>query len=228
MFENKTILAVIAARGGSKGVPRKNIKMVGGKPLIGWMIEAAKGSSYIDRLILSSDDNEIITIATDFGCDAPFLRPKTLAADDSSISDVILHALEEVPGYDYVMLLQPTSPLTHTHDLDKCIEFTIASRKVATVSVTEPDKSPFWMFKMDEKKRLEPLMGNQFLNCRRQELPSVYIPSGAFYFAQSQWFQENRSFYSEDTTGYIVPAKRSIDIDTQFDFHLLEVLLKHA
>jgi N-acylneuraminate cytidylyltransferase len=228
MFKSKKILAIIPARGGSKGVPRKNIKSAGGKPLIAWMIEAAKTSRHIDRLILSSDDKQIISVARKYGCEVPFVRPSDLARDDSSASDVVLHALNEMSGYDYVMLLQPTSPLTATEDIDGCIESCINFSAKATVSVTEPGKSPYWMFKMGPANELEPVLGEKYLKKRRQDLPLVYVPNGAVYIAESGWFLHHKSFYSDSTSGYIVPQERSLDIDSELDFKLFEVIVKNT
>lgn len=225
MFNNKKILAVIPARGGSKGVPRKNIKMAAGKPLISWMIQAAKGSFYIDRLIVSSEDREIIDIAWEYGCDIPFVRPSELAGDDSSSVDVILHAIEQISGYDYVMLLQPTSPLTTTSDIDGCIEVCVNSNAPSTVSIAESVKSPHWMFGLDEHNRLSAVMGAEYLNCRRQDLPPSYIPTGAVYIVDTRWFLENKSFYSASTLGYIVPQERSLDIDSEMDFEFFRFLV---
>lgn len=225
MFKDKKILAVIPARGGSKGVPGKNIKLVGGKPLIAWMIEAAKKSIHIDRLILSSDDNEIIRVAGNYGCEAPFVRPSDLARDDSSISDVILHVLDKILGYDYVALLQPTSPLTLTEDIDGCIEFCISNNSKSTVSVTRPGKSPYWMFKMAEDNKLSALLGEQYLNRSRQDLPVAYLPTGAVYVSEINCFLENRSFYSDSTTGFEIPRERSIDIDSILDFKIMEAVI---
>lgn len=227
MFKNKKILAVIPARGGSKGVPRKNIKLAGGKPLIAWVIEAAKTSAYIDRLILSSDDNEVIRVAATYKCEVPFVRPSEFAQDNSSSSDVIVHALSKISGYDYVMLLQPTSPFTSKEDIDGCIEHCITSKAKSIVSVVKPDKSPYWMFEMGKNNRLKSIMGNRYLNCRRQDLPSAYIPTGAAYMAESRWFLKNRSFYSEFTIGYEIPKERCLDIDTEFDFKLFDFLVKN-
>jgi CMP-N,N'-diacetyllegionaminic acid synthase len=223
MLCEKKILAVIPARGGSKGVPGKNIKMAGGKPLIAWMIEAARESVYIDRLVLSSDDDLIINIAKKYKCEVPFLRPLELAQDTSSASDVVIHALINIPGFDYVMLLQPTSPLTETRDIDGCIESCINGKANATVSVTEPAKSPYWMFSMDGENRLVPLLGKKYLNMRRQDLPDIYIPTGAMYIARTDFFLKNRSFYSGSTKGYFVPPERSLDIDSEGDFNQFEV-----
>ncbi len=225
MFNQEKILAIIPARGGSKGVLRKNIKPAGGRPLIAWIIEAAKKSRYIDRLILSSDDSDIISVAQQYGCDVPFVRPSDLARDNSSASDVVLHAIDEIPEYDYVMLLQPTSPLTVTKDIDGCIESCINSGAKSTVSVTEPDKSPYWMFNMEKDNRLVPVLEERYLNMRRQDLPLVYIPTGAIYIAQVKWFLKNRSFYGSSTLGFFIPQERSLDIDSELDFKLFEAII---
>lgn len=227
MFNKKRILAVIPARGGSKGVPRKNIKLAGGKPLIVWMIEAAKKSEYIDRIILSSDDQEIIATAKSFGCEVPFIRPSELAQDESSSSDAVIHALNKIPGYDYVMLLQPTSPLTIGEDIDGCIKLCIRSNAKSVVSVTEPDKSPYWMFKMGSHNKLESVLGGEYLQKRRQDLPEIYMPNGAIYIAESHWFLDHKSFYSDSTSGYVIPQERSLDIDSDIDFELFEVVLEN-
>ena len=204
---SKKILAIIPARGGSKGVVGKNIKQAGGKPLIAWIIEAAKKSNHIDRLILSSDDCKIISVAQKYGCEAPFVRPSDLAQDHSSASDVVLHALVEISGYDYVMLLHPTSPLTQATDIDGCIESCINSNATSVISVTEPGKSPYWMFNMGKENRLVPVLGKKYLTMRRQDLPLVYVPTGAVYIAETQWFLKNRSFYSDATTGCAIDRK---------------------
>ncbi len=227
MFKEKQILAVIIARGGSKGVPRKNIKMAGGKPLIAWMIDAAKKSKYIDRLILSTEDDEIISVAKSFGCDVPFIRPPELAQDKSTVSDVIMHALKEIPGFDYVMLLQPTSPLIIADDIDGCVSFCIDSKAKSVVSVTEPQKNPYWTFTMGEKSKLIPIFEEKYFNQQRQELPVVYTPTGAIYIAQSEWFLKKKSFYSNSSKGYLIPQERSLDIDSEFDFKVFETIIQN-
>ncbi|MCK5099983.1 MAG: acylneuraminate cytidylyltransferase family protein [Desulfobacteraceae bacterium] len=225
MFNGKQILAVIPARGGSKGVHRKNIKIAGGKPLIAWVIEAAKKSKYIDRLILSSDDSEIISVAENFGCDAPFVRPAQLAQDRSTVSDVIIHTLHKIPDFDYIMLLQPTSPLILAEDIDGCIEFCINSNVKSVVSVTEPGKNPYWTFTMGADNKLVPVFEQKYFQQQRQELPLVYMPTGAIYIAESKWFLENKSFYSDSTVGYIIPRERSLDIDSELDFKVFEAII---
>jgi CMP-N,N'-diacetyllegionaminic acid synthase len=220
------VLAIIPARGGSKGVKRKNIKQVGGKPLIAWVIESAQKTSCIDRLILSSEDEEIIRIAEGFGCEAPFVRPDTLARDDSPTIDVVIHALEILTDYEYVVLLQPTSPLTRPEDIDGCIRHCLDFGLKSCVSISEVKKSPFWMFTAGTEGNIEPLMGYAYLNRRRQELPKTYLPTGAIYVAQRKWIMEKKTFYFKETGGYIVPDRYSIDIDTETDFKKFENILE--
>ena len=135
MIDGRSVLAIIPARGGSKGVPRKNIRPLGGKPLIAWTIEAAHRSAWIDRLILSSEDQEIIDTACAWGCDVPFVRPAELARDCTPGIDPVLHALKQLPSFDLVVLLQPTSPLRSAADIDRCIER--CQRGGAPAAVTE-------------------------------------------------------------------------------------------
>lgn len=226
MYQSKTILAVITARGGSKGVTGKNIQDVGGKPLIGWIIESAKESKYIDRLILSSDDERIIEVAKDFDCEVPFVRPKRLAQDDSLTIDVLLHALQQLDAYDYVVLLQPTSPLTLPEDIDGCIKHCIDSGHRASVAVAEAQKSPHWMFLLQADHMMKPIMGWSYINRRRQDLPSVFLPTGSVYFAECTHLKKKRSFYFEGTSGYVVPVERALDIDSVIDFFVFEAILQ--
>ena len=226
MIEDKKILAVIPARGGSKGVPRKNIKLLAGEPLIAWTIKAAENSKYIDRVVLSSEDEEIIKIAQELGCDVPFMRPNSLAQDDTHGIEPILHAIDNCQGYDYVMMLQPTSPLRLTEDIDGCIEKFAKEKAKSCVSVCEPAKSPFWMYTIDNINQLEPTLPELSLVPRRQDLPSVYALNGAIYIAKTKWLLENKNFISSETIGYVMPTSRSYDIDTLEDFKICELFLK--
>lgn len=223
MYQDKRILAIIPARGGSKEVPRKNILEIAGKPLIAWTIEEAKKSKYIDRLILSSDDEEIISIAKDWKCEVPFIRPKEFAKDDSSITDPILHAINQLSGYNYVVALQPTTPLRTIEDIDGCLEFAINNRVKACASMTEPSESPYWMYKIDENHRIHPLMKEKF-TCR-QLFPKFYVLNGAIYIAEIEWIKRTRSFLTEETVAYLMPQKNSFDIDTILDMQICEKLL---
>lgn len=225
MFREKKILGIIPARGGSKGIIKKNIREVGGKPLIVWIIEAAKKSKYIDRLILSSDDREIIEVARQVNCEVPFVRPKKLAEDTTPTISVLLHALYEIPGFDYAVLLQPTSPLTSPEDIDGAITKCIEMGAPSCISVTEPDKSPYWMFVMGTNDELLPLFDRDYLSKRRQELPRAYVPNGAIYVVDIEWIMRQKKFYHDGTIGYIMPAERSLDIDTELDLAFFQFLL---
>lgn len=226
MIQEKTILAVIPARGGSKGVPRKNIRLVAGKPLLAWTIEEAKKSRYIDRIILTSDDEEIIVIARQWNCEVPFVRPSELAQDHVNGIAPVLHALQNIRAqYDYFVLLQPTSPLRIVEDIDGCIERCIVHSAPVCATVTEPDKSPFWMFYLDSSARMIPIIKQENRVLLRQGLKSVYALNGAVYVANSHWFMKNKIFIAENTIAYPMPKERSIDIDTELDMRLCEYML---
>jgi len=228
MIDGKTVLAIIPARGGSKGVPRKNIREAAGKPLIAWTIEEAKKSKYIDRLVLSSDDAEIIEVAQAWGCEAPFLRPAELAQDETPGIDPVLHALGLLPGYDWVVLLQTTSPLRTVADIDGCIEHCAANRAPACVTVAEAEQSPYWMYTLDSGGTMQPLIatGNSF--ARRQDLPAVYALNGAVYMAECTWLREHKTFVTGETLGFVMPRERSLDIDTELDLQILNIVCQEV
>ena len=211
------ILAIIPARGGSKGVPRKNIRELVGKPLIAWTIEEAKKSKYITRTILSSEDPEIIEVAKRYGCEVPFVRPLELAQDDTPGIEPVLHVVDQCPGFDYIVLLQPTSPLRTFEDIDGCIELIFKNKSPACVSVSIADISPYWMYTMQEKEQLSPLLTDGFFS-RRQDLPKVYALNGAVYVAKVSWLQNIKTFITDETIGYVMSESHSLDIDTEEDF----------
>lgn len=221
-----TFLAVIPARGGSKGVPRKNIKELAGKPLISWTIEEAKKSKFIDRIILSSEDAEIIEVAKQYGCDVPFIRPVELAQDETPGIATVLHAIEKCPDYDFVVLLQPTSPLRTFEDIDGAIETLFEKEADFCVSVTEPDQSPYWMYNLDVNGTMNPLIKQESFALRRQELPKTYSLNGAVYVASTKKLKETKSFLTDETIGYVMQRKCSIDIDSEEDFLLCQQMLR--
>ena len=226
MLNGKNVLAVITARGGSKGVERKNVRSVAGKPLIAWTIEEAKKSKYIDKLILSSDNEEIINVAKKFGCEAPFVRPKELAEDDTPGILPVLHAIKEIPGYDYVVLLQPASPLRLIEDIDGCISQCVISQSFSCVTVTESRKHPHWMFYVDQAdNKLRNFIDNIEIATRRQDLSKVYALNGAVYVADISVLLKTESFLTRETTAYIMPEERSLDIDSEFDIKVAEVFI---
>ena len=224
MINKKSVLAVILARGGSKGLARKNLKLLADMPLVAWSIEAAKHSSYIDRLIVSSDDDEIISIAKEFGCEGPFKRPIELAQDDTPSVDSLMHAINQMPSYDYIVLLQPTSPLRISEDIDGCLLLCEKRDAPACVSLQKANKHPLWMFTQDADDRIHSVLGLDVPK-RRQDLSQCYELNGAVYVAKTKWWLEKKSFFDVETCGYIMPKERSIDIDTEIDFYVAEQLI---
>lgn len=226
MIHDKSILAIIPSRGGSKGVYRKNIRELAGKPLIAWTIDEAKKSKYIDEVILSSEDSEIIDVAKTCGCSVPFVRPRELALDDTPGIEPVLHAIEYMPNYDYVVLLQPTSPLRNVNDIDTAIEKCERNNGVAIVSVTESDKSPYWMYRLGHKEIISPLMGITEIPTRRQEAPKAYVLNGAVYVSTTRILKDEKSFLQKKTIAHVMPTERSLDIDSEMDFKICEIMLR--
>jgi N-acylneuraminate cytidylyltransferase len=223
--DNQSVLAIIPARGGSKGLPRKNIRLLNGKPLIAWTIEAALQSGVIDRCIVSTDDEEIAQTAKEWGADVPFLRPKHLASDEASGLDPVFHAIEMLPGYEHIVLLQPTSPLRSALDIQNAIKTYMNKSYKSFVSVTTAKHHPYHCFKMENNSKIIPLFMDQE-GKRRQEMPSYYSLNGAIYIAQTAWLLRNRTFIGTDTHGFIMPIEKSIDIDTLGDFRIAEFLMQ--
>ncbi len=213
------VLGLIPARGGSKGIPRKNVMPIAGKPLIAWTIEAALSARSIDRVVVTTDDAEIAELSRRHGADVPFLRPASLACDETPGIDPVLHALDMLPAYDMVVLLQPTSPLRSADDIDAAVAMAGASATV--VSVTEATHTD-WIFPMDAAGRLD--IPHQ-PTARRQEMAKRYMLNGAIYVARYDVLRARRSFLEAGTLGYAMPAERSVDIDGPLDWRLAELLL---
>lgn len=225
MLNEQKVLGIIPARGGSKTLPRKNIKLLAGKPLIAWTIEEARKSQYIDRLIVSSDDAEIIRIAKDWGGEVPFVRPEELAEDETPGIDPVIHALNNIgEDFDYVVLLQPTSPLRTVADIDGCIRCCLSHQAPICVSVSLADKSPYWMYTLNAQQKMQVLLPSVKLIDRRQNLPPVYVLNGAVYVARSAYLLKERSFMTEETVAYTMPPERSWDIDDEMDFLICEMI----
>ena len=222
MIANRRVLAVITARGASKGVPGKNLKTLAGCPLIEWSILAARGSKYIDRLILSSEDAEIIAVARGLKCEVPFVRSAALAADSTPSVDVVLDAVNEVPGYDIVVLLQPTSPLRTADDIDCTL--VLLHDAPAAVTATNASTHPWLVYSQTPDGKLLPYVApNIGASLRRQDLPAAVQLNGAVYAADICWLRKNRAFVVRDQTRvWIMPEERSVDIDTLYDFETAE------
>jgi len=221
-----SILAIIPARGGSKGIPRKNIKPLMGKPLIGWSIDAAKQASCIDHIIVSTEDQEIASVARELGADVPFMRPAELAADDTPGIAPVLHAISQLPDYEWVLLLQPTSPLRSAEDIDGVWQFCQERGAPSAVSVCEVGKHPYWMYRCNAAQLLEPFIKGRPDVTRRQDLPPAYALNGALYLAKTDWLLEQQNFIGPETLGYIMPPERSVDLDAPQDWRWIEFLIE--
>ena len=229
MIAGKRVLAVIPARGGSKGVPGKNIRALAGRPLIAWTIAAAKHAPELDRVIISSDDADIIETAKAWGGKAPFTRPAELARDDTPGIAPVLHALDALPeSYDYVVLLQPTSPLRTGADISAALALCLEQNAPACVSVSAPQHAPWWMFRLDESRRMHSLFPKDALPTRRQDMPEVYALNGAIYVAEVNWLRKSKAFLTPETVAYVMPRERSLDIDTELDFVMAEALVGNS
>lgn len=222
MINGMSVLAIVPARGGSKGIPRKNILPVGGKPLLAWTVEAARESRFLDRTVLSSEDPEIITTAKGLGLEVPFVRPPELAQDDTPGVMPILHALEHLPGPDLVVVLQPTSPLRRGEDIDGALRLLAETGAPCVVSVCETEHNPFWMYFREADGRMRPVVPQDRTILRRQELPAVYRLNGAVYVARRDWLLANRTFLTPETLAYVMPLERSLDLDRPEDLAVLE------
>lgn len=220
------VLALIPARGGSKGIPRKNLRPIAGRPLIEWTIAAARTVEGIARVVVSTDDAAIADAARAAGADIPFLRPAELASDEASGMAPVFHALEQLPEFDAVLLLQPTSPLRSADDIAAVLR--IAERDgSAVVSVCQPAEHPAWMYRMNAGDVLSPLLLGTPAT-RRQDHESAWALNGAIYFATRQWLIDHGSFVAAGTRGFVMPPERSVDIDTLLDWKLAEMLLNEA
>ena len=225
-----TILGIIPARGGSKAIPRKNLALLANKPLLAWTVEVALESASLDRVVISTDDPEIAEVGKKFGAEVPFLRPAELATDISPSLDVILHAihwLDDNEKYrpDYVLLLQPTSPLRTAADIRESIKLALAKQADSVVSVCESHQHPLWMKGVNDEGRLIDLYPQSAAPARRQDLYPVFALNGAIYLALRTFLLSERAFISDCTYAYVMPENRSLDVDTPWDLYLANLIL---
>ncbi len=231
MYKGKKILAIIPARGGSKGLPGKNIKELCGKPLIAWSIEHAQKSKYVDELFISTDSQEIADVAEHFGAPCPELRPAELARDTAPSSEFIVYTLEKMKkegkSFDYFILLEPTSPLRDVEDVDKSIEMLVDNPVAESVMgvVRAEDSNPAFMVKIGEGGLMIPFMGKAE-TLRRQDIPDAYYFEGTVYLSKCDAYMEKKAFYHDKTLPYIVPKWKSFEIDDIIDFTIIEALMK--
>ena len=226
MLKNKKILAVITAREGSKRLPNKNILDLAGKPLIAWTIDEAKKSNFIDKLIVSTNSVKIAEISKKYGAEVPFIRPKELANDTADSMSVLKHSIEFFKNeYDYVLLLQPTSPLRTVDDINDAIKM-INEETIAVVSVCKTEHSPLWSNTLPEDLSMANFIHPEIKNKRSQDLPKYYRLNGAIYIAEINYFYQNDGFIGNSTKAFIMNDESSIDIDTKIDLQLSEIIIK--
>jgi len=223
-----TLLTLVPARSGSKGLPGKNIKPLCGKPLLGWTIEAALESGVPMRLVVSTDSAAYAEVGRRFGAEVPFLRPEELAADTTGTLDVLWHLVDwyatrgEV--FDAICILQPTSPFRTSLDIKEAWNLFVSRDASSVVSVCEMDHSPLWANTIDETLSLDGFLREEIKGKRRQELPTHYRLNGAIYLAKTELLRERESFFGPGSLAHIMPRERSLDIDTGLDFEIAEVL----
>ena len=225
MFRKKSILAFIPARAGSKGLRHKNTRSFAGKPLVCWTIDAARGSKYIDRTLVSTDGARIAKVARAAGADVPFMRPAALATDSASILHAIWHATDwlaknEGSSYDYVIMLQPTSPLRSAKHIDQAIEHYFNNRKTerdTLVSVTIAPKAVVWLLEKNTSGYLDFCFPLTAQKLRRQASPRYYLPNGVIFLGPLGRARK-RLFYTARTLPFVMPENASVDIDTKEDF----------
>jgi CMP-N,N'-diacetyllegionaminic acid synthase len=226
------ILTVITARGGSKTIPRKNLSIVGGKPLIAWTIEAAKASPSLARILVSTDDEEIGEIARRWGAEVPFIRPAELAGDTSPHIPVVQHAVRWVEAHeggkpDGILLLQPTTPLRTSEDIEGAIRLMLEKGCDSVLSVCEAASHPYLTKRITKQGFIEDFSDTPEGYLARQALPPAYALNGALYLARRDVLMEEGTFQTGSTCAYIMPPERSLDIDTPWDLFLVDLILQH-
>lgn len=235
MINGKSVVAIIPARGGSKGLPGKNIKELCGKPLVAWPIHAAKSSLYVDKIIVSTDDPQIADIARREGAEVPFLRPEELAADDSTTISVIVHAinfLSEIGEiFEHCILLEPTSPLTESYDINRALELLESMRTKADsiVGVSEVVSAhPVFDVKINQRGLISSYVGDDFTGAvRRQDIEKLYFFEGSLYISDVKILLEKQTFYHSRTLPYIVPKWKSFEVDDMVDLICIEAIMKN-
>lgn len=234
MYRNNKVLAIIPARGGSKGLKSKNIKKLCSKPLIAWSIESALKSKYIDKLMVTTDSQEIADISKEYGADVPFLRPPELASDTATTFDAVKHTIDFYKNnknmeFDYIVLLEPTSPLREDDDIDNMIEKIISCSDNfdSIVSVGEVHEHPSIMKKIVDNSFLENYCQELEMKSRRQDNDTAYFPYGVAYIVKTESLLEEKTFYTNKNTFYEIKRYQCYEIDDIYDFLAVENIMKH-
>lgn len=226
------VLGLIPARGGSKGVARKNARNLCGKPLVQWTIDAALAARTLGSVVVSTEDQEIARIASSCGARVPFMRPAELARDDSPTLPVVIHALETLRGagesFDAICLLQPTSPFRKTSDIDQCVELLSSSGADSVVSVRQVplEYNPYWVFFRLPEGTLQLSMGGTNPIPRRQLLPPAFHRDGTIYVTRSDVIERDNNLYGKKMLGYEMTRVNDVNIDTQADWDLAERIME--
>lgn len=219
-------MAIIPARRGSKGLPRKNTRPLSGKPLISWTVECALASGVFDEVVVTTDDPDVMDIVTQFDEVTMYRRPPNLAKDTVPGIDVVLDVLRNFPGFEFGLLMQPTSPLRSTDDVIEIIRSAQRASALSAVSVTQVQKPPNWMYHLEKQDgTLSKYEACKLVPDRHQQ-KSLFVLNGALYYFDTEWLLSKGSFIDLGTIGYEMPPERSIDIDTAFDFKLCELMLQ--
>ncbi len=225
MYKNQKIIAIIPARSGSKGLKDKNIKTLNGKPLIAYTIEAAQQSEIFDEIIVSTDSEKYAQISREYGANVPFLRSSKNSSDNAGSWEVVKEVLSKLDKkYDIIVLLQPTSPLRKAQDIAKAIELFFEKNADTVASVCETDHPIFWCNTLPENLSMKHFIAKEY-NLPRQQLPKSYTLNGAIYICRINNL-DKLNFYSDKSFAYIMNRSTSIDIDTEIDFKLAEIILK--
>lgn len=227
-FDGPRVLAIIPARGGSKGIPGKNKKLFGGKPLVSYPILAARQSRLVSRVICSTDDPEIAELAIRFGAEVPRLRPAALATDETSTIDVVIDVLEtDDEVSNTIIVLEPTSPLTTANDIDMGLSTFLESKHAPSlISISHSVSGhPQYTFRVKPDETLESILGKNWKFKRRQELEPLYFQDGSLYISSRMNLLKNRSFISNGTLGLLMPKYKSFELDDELDWVVLETIL---
>jgi CMP-N,N'-diacetyllegionaminic acid synthase len=228
VIEGKSVLAVILARGGSKRLPNKNILELGGKPLIAWSIEEGLKNKYIDNLIVSSDSENILDIAGNYGANL-IKRPNELASDTASTFDAIEHTINNIQNpYDYIILLQPTSPFRTNKHIDEAFESLFGKKADAIISVTEMEHNPEWGNILPKNGSMVNFINRELVNVRSQDLDQYYRLNGAIYICKTKSLLKEKTFFiKENIYAYKMDSESSIDIDLEIDFQIAKLIIEN-
>ena len=225
-MNKKKILAVIPARGGSKGIKNKNLSMIGGQTIVDIAIKSTIKSNLITQTILSSDSEEILNIGKKYKDIINHKRPKYLSGDKTLIVDVLLNIIKKYKGFEIIVLLQPTSPFRNPKDIDKCLRKMIQKNYKTAISVSELNFDPRWLFQIDTSGKLIPINSRFPSSTNRQEKKNYYKFSGDIYASDINWLKSKKTFVSNNTMSYLITNKKSIDIDNPIDLDIAEIMAK--